>query len=137
MTTQAAQLTEKQREFLENPFVAVVTTLRPDGSPHNTVTWVDIDDQGVSFNTPRGNAKYTHLQADFRVALIVVDPANAYRWISITGNAELTEEGADDQIDRLAKKFLGKDKYPWHDPAKTRVSVRITPQKIETTGIED
>jgi PPOX class probable F420-dependent enzyme len=132
-----AQLTESQRAFLENAFVAVVTTLRPDGSPHNTVTWVDVDERGVSFNTVRGRAKPRHLEADPRVTLTVLDPENPYRWISISGRAELTEEGADAQIDRLAKKYLGEDEYPWRRPDETWVTVRITPEKIESTGIEE
>ena len=136
-TQSAAKLSDKQREFLENPFGGVATTIRKDGSPHNTVVWVDVDDRGVSFNTARGRAKDVHLQADPRVSLTVVDPQDYYRWISITGTAELTEEGADDQIDRLAKKYLGKDTYPWRTPEETRVGVRITPGRIEAHGIED
>ena len=137
MATAAATLSDKQKKFLEKPFGGVATTLRTDGSAHNTVVWVDVDDQGVSFNTARGRAKDRYLQADPRVGLTVVDPEDYYRWVSIKGRAELTEEGADAQIDRLAKKYLGKDEYPWRSPAETRVSVRITPERVEAHGIED
>lgn len=132
-----AKLTEKQKEFLKNPFVGVATTLRDDGSPHATVVWVDSDTGDLSFNTARGRAKDKHLQADPRVALTVVDPENSYRWLSVTGRAELKEDGADAQIDRLAKKYLGKDTYPWRKATETRVSVRITPEKVDATGIEE
>ena len=132
-----AQLTEKQREFLANPFVGTATTLRSDGSPHNTVVWVDVDDETVLFNTAEGRAKPKHLRADPRVALTVVDPQNSHRWISVTGRAELTHEDADAQIDRLAKKYIDKDVYPWHNPEEPRVKVRITPERIEAVGIED
>jgi PPOX class probable F420-dependent enzyme len=137
MATASATLTEKQKEFLENPFVGVATTLREDGSPHNTVVWVDVDDDGVSFNTARGRAKDVHLQADPRIALTVLDSQNPYKWVSISGRAELTEDGADPQIDRLAKKYLDKDEYPWRSPTETRVSARITPEKIDSYGFED
>jgi PPOX class probable F420-dependent enzyme len=131
-----ATLTGKHSEFLDNPFVGVVTTLRDDGSPHTTVVWVDREDGAVSFNTARGRAKERHLARDPRVSLIVVDPSNAYRWVSVTGTAELVDEGADEQIDRLSKKYLGKDEYPWRDPSERRVKVRIKPEKVEATGFE-
>src|SRR5437773_3531292 len=123
-----AALKDEEREFLDqNPFVGTVTTLRPDGSPHSTVVWVDVEDGNVSFNTARGRAKDRHLQKDPRVSLLVVDPENQYRWVSVSGRAQLTEEGADAQIDKLAKKYLGKDEYPWRDPDQTRVKVLIEP----------
>jgi PPOX class probable F420-dependent enzyme len=134
--TPVATIDSKAREFLENPFVGVVTTLRGDGSPQSTVVWVDVDDDGVSFNTAVGRAKERHLRRNPKLSLIVVDPQNAYRWVSISGTADLTTEGADPQIDRLAKKYLGKDEYPWRNPDEQRISVRIHPERVETTGLE-
>lgn len=130
-----ATLTEQQKQFLDNPFVGVVTTLRPDGSPHSTIVWVDRLDGDVGFNTARGRAKERYLTADPRASLTVVDPDNAYRWLAVSGTAELTEDGADAQIDKLAKKYLGEDEYPWRSPDETRVSVRIRPDKIDSTGL--
>ena len=97
-----AKLEAKQRKFLEeNPFVGTATTLREDGSPHSTVVWVDVDDDGVSFNTAWPRAKPRYLDADPRVSLAVVDPGDPYRWIAITGSTTLVGEGANDQIDGL------------------------------------
>jgi PPOX class probable F420-dependent enzyme len=135
---QIAKLGEKELKFLdENPFVGVVTDLRADGSPHSTVVWVDVENGGVSFNTARGRAKERNLERDPRVSLVVVDPNNPYRWVAVSGRAALTEEGADEQIDKLAKKYLGKDRYPWRNPEETRVSVKITPEYVDSTGFED
>ena len=131
-----ATLTEQQKQFLDNPFVGVVTTLRPDGSPHSTVVWVDRLDGEVSFNTARGRAKERYLSADPRVSLLVVDPDNPYRWLSVSGTAELTENGADSQIDKLAKKYLGRDRYPGRSPQERRVSVRIRPEKVDASGFD-
>lgn len=131
-----AELNDKQQRFFDNPFVGIVTTLRDDGSPHSTVVWVDRENGGLSFNTARGRAKERHLNRDPRVSLLVVDPENAYRWVAVAGTAELTEEGADDQIDRLAKKYIGKDEYPWRSPDETRVKVKIRPEKVEATGLD-
>jgi PPOX class probable F420-dependent enzyme len=132
-----AALTQKQKEFLTNPFVAAATTLREDGSPHTTVVWVDSEDGGLIFNTARGHAKERHLSLDPRVSLLVLDPQNPWRWLSANGKVELTEQGADADIDRLSKKYLGKDAYPWRKPDETRVTAKVTPDRIETVGIDD
>jgi PPOX class probable F420-dependent enzyme len=117
-----AKLGEKPRKFLdESPYVGVVTTLREDGSPHSTIVWVDVEGDKVSFNTARGRAKPKHLEHDPRASLLMVDPNNAFRWVAVSGSIEMTEEGADAQIDKLAKKYLGKDEYPWRNPEETRV----------------
>jgi PPOX class probable F420-dependent enzyme len=130
-----ATLTEQQREFLTNPFVGTVTTLRADGSPHSTIVWVDDEEGGeISFNTAFGRLKPHNLERDPRVALLVLDPNDAYRWVALDGLAELTTDGADAQIDRLAKKYLGKDEYPFRKPAEQRVTVRITPRRIDSSG---
>ena len=130
------ELTRAQREFLESPYIGVATTLRPDGSPHSTPVWVDVDDDGVSFNTARPRAKPRHLEADPRVSLVVVDPKDELRWLAITGIATLVDDGANDQIDRLARKYRGHDRYRSHREGETRVSVRISPTWIESRRLD-
>ena len=133
-----AKLEEKPRKFLEeSPYVGVVTTLREDGSPHSTIVWVDVEGDKVSFNTARGRAKPRHLEHDPRASLLMVDPNNAFRWVAVSGPTEVTEEGADAQIDKLAKKYLGKDEYPWRNPEETRIKVLIEPEKIDATGFDE
>ena len=129
------ELTRAQREFLESPYIGVATTLRPDGSPHSTPVWVDVDDKGVSFNTARPRAKPRHLEADPRVALVVVDPKDELRWLGITGTASLVDDGANEQIDRLARKYRGHDSYQSHREGETRVTVRISPTWIESRRV--
>jgi PPOX class probable F420-dependent enzyme len=136
--TGTGPLTNEQLKFLdENAFVGIITTVRRDGSPHSTVVWVDEDDGLPSFNTARGRAKERYLTRDPRAALLVVDPENPYRWVSITGQAELIDEGANEQIDKLAKKYLGEDEYPWRNPAEQRVKVRIAPEKVDSSGFDE
>ena len=131
------KLTDKQREFIaENPFVATVTTLRPDGSLHSTIVWIDAEDGVVTFNTAVGRAKERYLRQDPRAAITVVHPENAYQWVSVSGPAELTTEGADEQIDHLAKKYLGKDEYPWRSPTEQRITVKISPEKVDAYGFD-
>jgi PPOX class probable F420-dependent enzyme len=132
-----AQLSDAQRAFLQdNPFVGTVTTLRDDGSPHSTVVWIDATDDAVLFNSPGSGAKVRHLRADPRISVVVIDPAEMYRWVGVTGTAEIVEEGADEHIDRLAKKYLGADTYPFRMPGEQRVTVRITPTHVEGIGLD-
>ena len=133
-----AKLEEKARKFLdESPYVGVATTLREDGSPHSTIVWVDVEGDKVSFNTALGRAKPKHLEHDPRASVLMVDPNNSYKWVAVSGPAEVTEEGAEAQIDKLAKKYLGKDEYPWRNPEETRVKVLIEPEKVDASGFNE
>jgi PPOX class probable F420-dependent enzyme len=133
-----AKLRDAERRFLdENPFVGTATTLRSDGSPQSTIVWVDVEDGKVSFNTASGRAKPRHLARDPRASLLVVDPADPYRWIAISGSAEVTEQGADAQIDKLAKKYLGQDEYPWRRPDEQRLKVLIEPEHVDSYGFDE
>ena len=131
-----AELSENQAAFLrDNPFVGVATTLRGDGSPHNTPVWVEADTDGnPTFNTARGRSKPRHLEQDGRIALTVVDPQNPFRWLSVSGTASLVDEGSVEQIDRLSQKYLKQTPYPWHNPAEQRVTVVISVDKLDELG---
>jgi PPOX class probable F420-dependent enzyme len=133
-----AKLTEKQRKFItDHPYVGTVTTIRPDGTPHSTVVWVDAEDGVVTFNTAVGRAKERYLRQNPHAAITVVDPEDPYEWVSVSGPVEITTEGADEQIDQLAKKYLGKDEYPWRSPDEQRIKVRITPEKVDSAGLDE
>jgi PPOX class probable F420-dependent enzyme len=129
-----AKLDAAQQQFLEQPYLGVVTTLRKDGSPHNTVVWVDVEDGIPSFNTAYGRAKPRHLEQNPRAALTVLDPANPYKWIAVDGQAELTTDDADAQIDRLSKKYTGADEYQNRREGEQRVKVRIHPERVNAVG---
>jgi PPOX class probable F420-dependent enzyme len=129
------ELTDAERRFLENPFVGVVTTLQPDGSPQSTVVWVDVDEEGVSINTAYGRVKPRNLAHDPRLSLVVVDPNDPYRWFKVLGAGRLVDEGADEQIDRLSKKYTGRDVYANRQPGEKRISVRITPTRTLSRGL--
>jgi PPOX class probable F420-dependent enzyme len=135
---QQATFTGAQLRFLaDNPFVGVLTTLRRDGSPHSTPVWMDVEDGVVSFNTEEGRAKVRHVDDDPRVALLVLDPSDPYKWVSITGTTDITTEGAREQIDRLAKKYLGEEKHPWASPDKRRLKVLVQPAHVDSSGFDE
>lgn len=112
---------------------ATVATLMPDGSPHVTVVWVDSDGEGVVFNTSEGRIKTKNLRRDPRVAIAIVSSENPYQQVTVRGHVvQITHEGADNHIDRLAKKYLGVDKYPYHSPGEQRLIVKIAPDHVGT-----
>lgn len=117
------------------PAFAQLATLNADGSPQVTPVWVDYDGTNVLVNTARGRVKTKNLARDPRVALSIQDPDNPYRYIGIQGRVtNMTEEGAAAHIDKMAKKYLGKDKYPFSRPGEVRVLVAISPEKVHTVG---
>ena len=118
------------RDILEKKAFGHLATLRPDGSPQVTPVWVDFDGTHVRFNTARGRAKERHLERDRRIAMSLQDPDNPYRYVEIRGRVvEMTEKGADQHIDALAKKYIGQDRYPWRR-GEVRVMVKILPERV-------
>jgi PPOX class probable F420-dependent enzyme len=100
-----------------------------------TPVWVDFDGTHVLVNTARGRVKTKNLERNPRVALSISDPENPYRYVGIQGRVvEMTEKGGDAHIDKMAKKYLNKDSYPFRQPGEVRVIVKIAPDKVHTNG---
>ena len=118
--------------FTKKSFAHLATTM-VDGWPQVTPVWIDFDGTHVLVNSATGRVKDKNLRRDKRVALSILDPDNPYRYMSILGQVvEITQAGADEHIDRLAKKYLGLDKYPYHRPGEVRVIYKIRPEKVST-----
>jgi PPOX class probable F420-dependent enzyme len=119
----------------EKRALAALATLNADGSPQVTPVWVDFDGSNVLVNTAMGRVKTKNLEREPRVALTVIDPENPYRHLGLQGRAtEITESGADAHIDKMAKKYLDKDTYPFRASGEVRVIVKIAPSKVYTMG---
>jgi len=115
--------------------MAHLATLMPDGSPQVTPVWFHYRDGKFEVNTARGRVKNRNMSRDKRVALEIMDPDNAYSHLMVRGTVvRITEEGADEHIDSLAKKYLGKDKYPNRRPGEVRVIYEIEPSSIASMG---
>lgn len=125
----------KYRDLFNKKAFASLTTLMPDGSPQTTPVWVDVDGDYVIFNSAKGRQKDRNVRRDPRVAMAIIDPDNPYRYLEIRGKvAEITEQGADAHIDKMAKKYLGQDKYPYRQPGEMRVLYKIRPEHTSTMG---
>jgi PPOX class probable F420-dependent enzyme len=117
------------------PAFAQLATLNADGSPQVTPVWVDYDGTHLLVNTARGRVKTKNLEHNPRVAVSISDPENPYRYVGIQGRVvEMTEKGGDAHIDKMAKKYLNKDSYPFRQPGEVRVIVKIAPEKVHTNG---
>ncbi len=122
---------EKFLDLFSKRAFAHLATLMPDGRPQVSPVWIDFDGRHVVFNTARDRQKDRNLRRDPRVSLSILDPENPYRYLEIRGRvAEVTEEGADAHIDRLAKKYLDLDAYPYRQPDEVRVIFRIAPEHV-------
>ncbi len=123
-------------DLFEKATFAHLTTMLPDGTPHATPVWIDYDNKHsrLLVNTERGRRKERNVERDPTVALSMIDPERHYRFLSVIGEVtEITAEGADDHIDRLAQRYLGKEKYP-DEPETERVIIRIRPDEVMDGG---
>ncbi|MEU4565689.1 PPOX class F420-dependent oxidoreductase [Micromonospora sp. NPDC023956] len=129
-----AFLTADDIALLNEPQLAHVATIEADGTPHVTPVWVDTDGEHVIFNTAKGRVKHRNMERNPVVAISVSDRTNDYRTLWIKGTVELTTEGADEHIDRMAKKYLDKETYPFRKSGEERVIVRVTPTQRLSQG---
>ena len=126
---------DKYRDLFTKRAFASLGTLMTDGSPQVTPVWVDLEGDQVIVNTAKGRQKDKNMRRDPRVALAIIDPENPYRYLEIRGRvAEITEDGADAHIDKMAKKYLGADKYPYRQSGEVRVMFKIKPERTSTMG---
>lgn len=128
-------LSKRAKQILGKKAFAHLATLMPDGTPQVSPVWVDFDGDQILVNTAQGRRKYENLERDNRVALSVTDPDNPYSALMIRGRVvESTRDGADAHIDKMAKKYLGQDKYPFRQPGEVRVLYKIEPESVSSTG---
>ncbi len=126
-------LTEPVIKIIKDKNFAFLGTIMKDGRPQVSPIWIDIDDNNniLLFNTAQGRIKHKNISRDPRVSLSLVDKNNPYSMVTIQGTIiEQTTIGADEHIDKLAKKYLNIDRYPSRSPSMTRVICKIKPEKM-------
>jgi PPOX class probable F420-dependent enzyme len=131
-----ATLNEKQVQLLEGKNIGALATLQVDGAPMVTPVWVDWDGEHVVVNTLRSRAKPRQVERDPRVEIAVWNTDNPYQHVRIAGRAELVEEGAEEHIDKMARKYVGEDTYPWRAPGDRRVLLLITPDRVSDYNLD-
>ena len=114
---------------------AGLATVMADGTPQVTPVWFDYTGGVIRVNSAKGRTKTRNMKEGAPVALSIMDPDNPYRYLQVRGKVtRATEQGASEHIDVLAKKYLGKDKYPWPRPGEVRMTFEITPGAVQAMG---
>jgi PPOX class probable F420-dependent enzyme len=126
-----AEIPAEATHLLEGQHFAHIATLKEDGSPQVSPVWIGHEGALITFNTAEGRLKTDNLKRDPRVAISIVNQENPYEHLLIQGKVtEITSDGADEDIDALAKRYMGVDEYPLRQPGEQRVIVKIEPEKV-------
>jgi PPOX class probable F420-dependent enzyme len=126
-----SKLSKAAIELINGKNFAHLATLMRDGSPHVTPVWIDHDGEYILVNTASGRTKQKNVKRDARVALDIIDQSDPYHAVYVRGRVVAqTIEGAEEHIDKLAKKYLGKDRYPWRQPSQKRVLLKIKTESV-------
>ena len=119
-------LPDRVKEIVDTPVFAHVATVGPDGHPQNTVMWIDRDGDHLVLNTAAGRTKWRNLRADPRVGISVSPNDKPYVNLSLKGRVvEMRTTDGDEVIDRLARKYLGTDEYPYRTAGERRVTMLV------------
>lgn len=131
----SAAIPENVKKLLQDKNYAHLGTLMKDGSPQVSVVWIDVEGDRILVNTAEGRAKPRNVRRDPRVAISITDNANAYQTATVRGRVvEITAEGADAHIDKLAKKYLDADTYPYRQAGEQRLIMVIEPDHVTSYG---
>src|ERR1700756_1973186 len=121
----AVKIPQALKKILEDKAYGHVVTFNAAGKPELTMVWMDVDGDELVFNTAEGRRKPDNIRRNPRIIVSVQDRNNPQAHAVFHGKGRVIEEGADAHIDKLAKRFLGTDKYPYRRPTEKRLIVRI------------
>jgi PPOX class probable F420-dependent enzyme len=135
MVKEMPMIPKEYEDLLLGAALAHIATIGPRGEPHSTPVWIGWDGEHIRFSQTRRQQKYRNLQHEARVALSIVDPRNLYRYLEVRGVAVAFEDDADRAfVDSMARKYLGVDRYPWHQDGDEHVTIVILPRHTTHMG---
>jgi PPOX class probable F420-dependent enzyme len=127
----AERIDGRAQELIDAPNFAHLATVRKDGSAHGTVVWAHSEDGRLTLNSAEGRAWPANVRRDPRVTVTVANAENPYEYVEVRGRVvEDTHDGADEHIDALSKKYLGKDEYPFRQPGEQRIRFVVEPERV-------
>ena len=127
-----ASLTEDHVRLLKGKNFAVIAPVGDDGLPQQTVNWIDWDGERVVFNTAEGRVKPKNIRRNPTVSICVFNYENPYQFLTVTGRAEISDEGAEEHINELSHRYFGRDYH--YVPGEKRLIVRVTPERLFARG---
>jgi PPOX class probable F420-dependent enzyme len=130
MSKSSAEIPESHRDLVEDKNFAQVAVVMPSGSLANNIVAFNWDGEYVRFSTIKSRQKYKNLVNDQRVALCIVDPANAWRYLEIRGRVKLEDDEDRAFINSIAKKYMNVDEYPYDQPGDERVTFTVIPSRV-------
>ena len=130
----SVKIPQSLRTMLEDKAYGHVVTFNANGRPELTMVWLDVEGDELLFNTAEGRRKPGNIRRDPRVIVSVQDRKNPQAYAVFHGRGQVIDAGADAHIDKLAKRFLGADKYPYRRPTEKRLIVRIELDRISGMG---
>jgi PPOX class probable F420-dependent enzyme len=130
----AVKIPDSLKKILEDKAYGHVLTFNAKGNPEVTMVWLDVEGDEVLFNTAEGRRKPDNIRRDPRVIVSVQDRNNPQTYAVFHGKARVTDTNGDAHIDKLAKRFLGADKYPYRQPGEKRLVIRIAVDRIGGMG---
>jgi PPOX class probable F420-dependent enzyme len=130
-----AKIPETHVDLLDTTALAHVASTGPKGEPQSSPVWFGWNGEQILFSQTKGRQKYRNFLSEPRIALSIVDPTNPYRYLEIRGKVVRIDEDPDlTFINSMAKKYLGEDKYPWHQPTDERVVIVVEPEHFSKMG---
>ncbi|MGH3089097.1 MAG: PPOX class F420-dependent oxidoreductase [Rubrobacteraceae bacterium] len=128
MTTNGV-IPEELKDILESTSLAHIATIGSKGEPQSNPVWFGWNGEHIKFSQTKTRQKYKNVGREPRVALSILDSENPYRYLEIRGEVEKIEEDPDNAfINEMAKKYMGKDEYPFHQPGDERVVLFVKPE---------
>ncbi len=122
-------------DLFDKKVFANLATLMPDGRPQVTPVWCEFDGTHILVNSAKGRQKDRNMRRDPRVSLSIMDPDNSYRYLEVRGEVvEIEEDVALEHINKLAKKYLDLEEYPYLQAGEVRIRYKIEPQ--HTTSMD-
>jgi len=137
MTTRHRGLTDRERAVFEAPVFAHVGIVLPDGTPHVSAVWIDVDGDDLLINTAEGRTKAQVLQVGTPVSISATHPDNPYRNVSVFGRVvevQDEEHGGAAGINRLSKKYTGQAVYGARTVGERRINYRVRPEEVSGWG---
>jgi PPOX class probable F420-dependent enzyme len=126
---------EGYHDLLDSTALAHVATIGPKGEPQSNPVWFGWDGEHLKFSQTKTRQKLRNVRRDPRISLSIVDPENPLRYLEVRGEVVRVEEDPDlDFINEMAKKYMGVDKYPFHQPGDERVVVHVEPRHTTKMG---
>lgn len=133
--TEQKTVPEEYQDLLEGTTFAHVATIGPNGEPQNNPVWFGWDGRHIKFSQTKTRQKYRNVGREPRVAMSIVDPENPYRYLEVRGIVDhIEEDPQNDFINSMAKKYMGVDEYPYHQPGDERVVVYVEPRHTTQMG---